>query len=1767
MNKAMQRLFGTQSDEEEVILEPEESRPVIDLRQETPESPTPQETVPKEPAPNIVTVNPEGVNPAARRLFGGDLSAEESEPTIQGTGRNTVISAIPKTPDQESTGLASFIWDQLASTVQLGTELTVGTFAGTTALLAGMGTRLGYAYNRAVDAYTPKHWDNRSMVPKIPGLEPKTADEINQQSAKNQQYVNDLTRDILYGGFAPEMEQDPETGEIQIHGMRQTAQDSLNMINKVFALPVEWVAEPVGEMYGTLTKDKVAGAMMSEAIEVSMFFALMPWAIGRTKIKAAAMNKRWIEKRAAKNVEKQQAGLKRRAVVEEQIDAQMGDSLSDLEVASKWADKEKAKLEHKASREAKVREQNEAVKKAKEQAEQADLDYMEELGDPEGVVALAKALEKKATKISEDGGVPLSAADVVETYGEVLAKYKGKRIKQAAKTRKETQAQAQTVQEVPKETAVAVPDKVDNVKFYPPESTKTKPVEPAKSAEVPQPRKKPKKVSGLKKEADTPKVEPVAPAGPKVVRRVTDPKTGETTLIPVKKESSTSSMRNMVNEVATTLENNETRVFKNEQTLSSDPPVVTKAKVNPKLIEMEHSSVLQQLYKDAPTGTIRRKRAEFALDLEQITDIPKRIEQGKKIEILDQMLAERNKTRATDPKMIKAEAELTAATQEAKMRAIADGVSRLKQKKGEPTKELTPEARRNLRVLDDLIDTLEGRNLDDIGASPYERSFYEPLRPLDEIFADVLKASDDRGVLGIDIPGLTKAQKAAYERISSDIQKVKRNAAKMGVDISEYLTKTFKLDPHTAEVMARHIEHVLDDDFIKEIKASEGRPGNGRVAHEWTLENQQAAKGRWKDRAKEKIRLFSEAFIERRESVERTLKRLQGRYPQAEVAQLELYARSSALPQAKRYWLPIRNEIFGILNRPEIKSLERYVTMVAERDTLKRHPDYKSGTLSKFGEMYKQLTTDDFTAGLREFQALEGLTDLQMKKIVKSAQDYFDLYKDLSRRKLDGGGLAQWQFDLLEQNSYSPTRWLHLMDAFEVIKGESGATVSKKTPGPLTFEDVIRAAETKTVEKVGSMATKDSGIYRLKGGQEGYRRMDIEQIAAEAVSANFRWIADNNAGKALAKLSKTLPPDNPYIRRAPLKTKEPARLENGHIVELNYQKPPQGWKELYHFEDGVRHTTWARDWFARQWNSSGSEFRLRYSEMIRWMSGAKILRAHVTGVLNPLFFTFGLPMDMMYGYFATMGRDPSTGKMRSIYSTVPEVYGAQLVRNMGLTFHDVVTRSGKFNEFVTHADFQALTHVSGYKPKASGKFRYHWDTLTDYSTYPNTTAEYWVRLAHMEQYKRFGYDTKMAAQMSKNVLDYAQGGELSKWIDTIVPYTNVAVLSTKKILGGAVDNKAQFAFKVAMIMGHAAGIHLYNLQQNPEAIRWMSDHTKNNFIPIVLGDLTADDGSKFYYSLKYRKDPATQWMWTSGEITAELLNGEPVDLGRLWQSFQDSAPYISGTFLPPVYAAYKTYNENIDTLTKRPIWSGDPAGSEEWKEYQSKLWYDLGQAFGMSPARLEAGLGALVTKRHPLYNGIGWAYDKVFRDIPKPEQETILATFLLDNWHKGIFAISVEPTKYREKFDEATEEVNAKMVFQNRVVDGYCRQIYKDDIDNADMHADELGAVISRQDPNDQDRMMARWQTYLETKDLKRQNTWMAVAGQGTATAKARAFYRWEQDPQISEATREEIWEGVAQLQSTGNIIPKLQITKGKAPAFWEEYYRLLEHGEYSKKP
>jgi hypothetical protein len=569
-----------------------------------------------------------------------------------------------------------------------------------------------------------------------------------------------------------------------------------------------------------------------------------------------------------------------------------------------------------------------------------------------------------------------------------------------------------------------------------------------------------------------------------------------------------------------------------------------------------------------------------------------------------------------------------------------------------------------------------------------------------------------------------------------------------------------------------------------------------------------------------------------------------------------------------------------------------------------------------------------------EFEALPA--DSQ-QKVVAAAEAYGQVMNDQLTQLRDAGLISEEGFQTLSENHqfYSPRQFVEILD-------------------PVT--------QSPTGER-----THDSGIKALDEGSSGAMVTDPNYLMAHVISRTQQRVARNEANQELLSVAT----DNPGNGVVRLMMPEGDKLARGESA-------------VTAFVDGNERTMAMPSDLASEWNGQPPVLSADTAQWMQWMSGTKILKALATGV-NPEFALSNLPRDAMFAWF-------NSGEYNS---TLP-IGLMQLGSDYARVTKDAFGRGQRFKDYVAEGgslDFLTSQGIGGKKgitAKAGGPVK----AVADVLSYLGETSEIATRLAVRERALRNGKTPEQATFAARNMLDFAQGGQLSKAADNIVPYLNAAIQGTRGTFREFATRPAAATYKASQLAGIGYSMAWVAASLFPDLWESISDREKATKWIIPLPWTERDKGGnerRAYIAIP--KDQFQQAFAAVGQSMVDMQAGRPWS-GQVVNSMLSLIPVEMASAAPPVYNAWQAYWGNYDTWRQEEVWRGyqDISPHNEYTSYTPQVARDIADAAAqagieVSPERMATATGKIIPNSNPIGTILASLYEM---PIPEKDRDTIV---------------------------------------------------------------------------------------------------------------------------------------------------------------------------------
>lgn len=427
------------------------------------------------------------------------------------------------------------------------------------------------------------------------------------------------------------------------------------------------------------------------------------------------------------------------------------------------------------------------------------------------------------------------------------------------------------------------------------------------------------------------------------------------------------------------------------------------------------------------------------------------------------------------------------------------------------------------------------------------------------------------------------------------------------------------------------------------------------------------------------------------------------------------------------------------------------------------------------------------------------LGDEKYSDLENRATEYFKAFKNILGDMQNNGLISQDSYDNMIEIDYQPRLFIdRLLNAegnldedgnFQNFSGQNGG---------------LKSEIMKSLDGGSDSAIIDNAEWLLKTALSSrYKAMAMNEVNRRFMTDEF-WKAkdrfdnidpQNFANKSDQKFYEYFKELQPKIKDNPI-----VGITEAGNPKYQYDSTPQGFKKAYYYVDGVRNEFFLAEDFHQEWHDvkEGLIFDPQAKGLINKWSGAGLIKAMATGY-NPTFAFTNTPRDFM---------------QTLVFS--PEYSNNLLMGTFQLGYDQVkaITRMFKsdfqgkedaiFQKYIEYGGGMDFLHVQGLldsEQKTSKAIQKVLDsnifqvaTLMKLSKW----SEMMTRMAIFErsiqnQLKDLGVKSLndistenqkddiyyQAVASARSIMDFNQGGKLTKDLDAVMPYLNAATQGTR----------------------------------------------------------------------------------------------------------------------------------------------------------------------------------------------------------------------------------------------------------------------------------------------------------------------------------------------------------------------------------------------------
>lgn len=824
------------------------------------------------------------------------------------------------------------------------------------------------------------------------------------------------------------------------------------------------------------------------------------------------------------------------------------------------------------------------------------------------------------------------------------------------------------------------------------------------------------------------------------------------------------------------------------------------------------------------------------------------------------------------------------------------------------------------------------------------------------------------------------------------------------------------------------------------------------------------------------------------------------------------------------------NEIYKGLSTTERNTLDeiiqakRFIAIDENREARGlepvSHPNFIDKNISK-----------KFLSKLEKELGSEKYNDLS-----KRAEAYFKTYKGLLKNMLDNGLISQASYDSMSDVDYQPRVFLQFVTDFN--------------------GDLETSKRTNNVDSGGLSADQ---IKSMSEGDANSLVLNSEWLLMNSLLSRSKAIAMNNINKrfmtgefqAAQKRFDALDPKNlkgddvrfyKYFKELSSKIIDNpviGKKETGS-PKFKYDKTPDNFGKAYYYIDGVRNEFFIEKELHESWNDNlEGIFSSNLKEFLPYISGAALVKAIATGN-NPAFPIVNTPRDFMF----TIAFSDQYSKIvpKAMFQVAKDVVNS--IKEIRKSDSDILK---KYIEYGGAMDFlssqgtlkkesligQIIDKNVSANTRDIAKDIFSKVTLHKISQY----SEMMFRLGIFQrsiknQLEDLGFtdvsEVKDAQQLddiytnavanARSILDFNQGGSVTKDLEAVIPYINVA-FQGGRVAATAFENdpvgtssRVMQVATMASIVPIGISLALISALKSDDdeekssydiyldALSGISRYQKMKYINIVTG-VKDDEGQ--YQVIKIAK---AQELSTVMSVTDDIYNNfirkladkEKKTASRI---IDDAVFTFNSNVMPvdftspaglvtrnPMAKATLTYLTGYDFFREEPL-SADigkvPKPVEGLNNPNVEDFYKkLGTEYGMSPVRSKAFVESLITgpNTNPFVGMLYGGADAAFSDKGMKEIGADLAKSVYKSTGKRLISYTSDFNRQLDANKDLQDKID-KINIKKYKMKAEFNQLAKDYM-NKELSKEDLNKKIQELEPEDRLRMIKKIKDKIRMKDI-----------------------------------------------------------------------------------
>jgi hypothetical protein len=681
------------------------------------------------------------------------------------------------------------------------------------------------------------------------------------------------------------------------------------------------------------------------------------------------------------------------------------------------------------------------------------------------------------------------------------------------------------------------------------------------------------------------------------------------------------------------------------------------------------------------------------------------------------------------------------------------------------------------------------------------------------------------------------------------------------------------------------------------------------------------------------------------------------------------------------------------------------------------------------------------------------------KDLENRAKIYFDTYKSLLDEMRNNGLISQKVYDDLSGLDYQPRLFLQHITDFEGNVSLGAAQTEKSDTGGLSQNQIknlnegssgnlVRNSEwllsTSIVSRQRAMAMNTvNKVFMTKEFPAAKKRFDALK---KNLSNRKEWtVEDERFYEYFIELNRKIK-DNPIIKK---KENTEQTVIDGMVPEFIYErkfkKTPSNFKKAYYYVDGIRNEFFIEEELHNSWFDNLSGFlNSRSKEGFSYVSGSALLKGIATGN-NPAFALVNIPRDFIFN--VVFSDQYSSNVFKAM---------VQVSKDTFIAINEIRKSKGNYNmdssnmldNYIYYGGDMAFLSTQGRlkkdtvlaktldrlitpRVKAIGGSLFKAVTLRKLSNY----SEIMFRMALFKRTIKNQLDLKglksisevksqeekdaiymRAVAEARSLLDFNQGGAVTKDLEAFVPYINTATQGSRVAVDAFKKNPQKITSKIlqagVILSGSAVVGSLALIAKNKdeedkdkspieiwlEAMEGVSRYQRIQYFNIVDGTKNEDGEYRIWKIAKNQQ--LAPILNIADNVYTQLINqivgkerkDSKVNYAEAWTAIQNNIIPIDITSLTanlakiPTAKAALTYTTGYDFYRNQPLTFDQNQDIPEMEGAKDKnidgFYKQIGRSTHLSPSRLKGSIESLITtpSTNPFIGGLYAGADAVATD-------------------------------------------------------------------------------------------------------------------------------------------------------------------------------------------